>query len=33
LLHVLPLKEQETFKKQAKEDLVTELNPEGKKRH
>lgn len=28
---VLPLKEQETLKKQAMEDLVTELNPDGKK--
>jgi N12 class adenine-specific DNA methylase len=31
VVDVLPLKEQETFKKQAMEDLVTELNPEGKK--
>lgn len=28
---VLPLKEQEKLKKQAMEDLVTELNPDGKK--
>jgi len=31
VVDVLPLKEQETLKKQAMEDLVTELNPDGKK--
>ncbi|MFH6944643.1 LPD23 domain-containing protein [Flavobacterium sp. FlaQc-50] len=30
-VEVLPLKEQEKLKKQALEDLVTELNPDGKK--
>lgn len=30
-VEVLPLKEQEELKKQALEDLVTELNPDGKK--
>lgn len=31
VVDVLPLKEQETLKRQAMEDLVTELNPDGKK--
>lgn len=31
VVDVLPLKEQEKLKKQAMEDLVTELNPDGKK--
>lgn len=31
VVDVLPLKEQETLKKQAMEDLVTELNPDGTK--
>lgn len=31
VVDVLPLKEQEVLKKQAMEDLVTELNPDGKK--
>jgi len=31
VVEVLPLKEQETLKRQAMEDLVTELNPDGSK--
>ncbi len=31
VIEVLPLQEQETLKRQAMEDLVTELNPDGKK--